>query len=1346
MNNENGQLFKGIVEDRNDPLHLGRTKVRVVGMHTHDKTILPTSDLPWAMLMVAPGSTALAPTEGTPVLVMFDDYPECQIPIVIGELPIISQDSPVNIDEFEKTPMWADEITPDGRPIPIKAEEVDGNQLGPVTGSNPALYQIPALGRQESSTAGEVLFSTLYPSFLDTGSIGGLCGLSGGLGETYSPTVNAFENLLLSAGNFSAATDAFMTISGSGGEVGVLLQGYMDGVVPFPFGGMDVSVSMPLAEGLFPFPTPDRVTFSTSIGGIFDESDDTFEFPDPPIKGLPKCCPVRLPKLPKLPKLPPLPHIYIPPLPKLPSLDDLASLIGLDNLPCIPCVPGPDTLAQIAAIQDQITYMMGAPERIAELVDSEIGVYRDAYEQNIGNIAAFVDELPVTVTFETFQDVEEGSTPPLAGAYGGPNFAGASPVIKAPENPAEDTTRFTSGSDKEVKTTPPPDWNGDSAAAQQGIQALIAAADSHSFTNEQKAALLAIVGGECGWVAKSESCQYSDPDRLCEIFQTTFKNDRQLAEHYSNWLRGNKGTREEFFNFVYDTCNNGRQLGNCQPGDGGKYYGRGFIQLTGRSNYERYAKLSGFPLDTNPDILISDPAVSAEVACLYLLDRVKGAVPTAHPEYFYAAKKAVGNNSPDIAARKLAYYEHFYGTKTPEGYRYTDVVAGNTQSPFSYDGVLAGNESGLPDHIGFQDPHKKYPRKRKKRSPETSRLARGKSKDTIVTLKQSQRTTGVPVAIHGRPWDQPPIPFGAQYPYNRIKETESGHVQEFDDTPGYERIHTYHRSGTFEEIDCNGTLVRKIVGDGYIILDRNGFISIAGDCNLTVTGNVNILCQSDANIEVAGSTELKVGGNLDVGVARDMNVAVEGNFSLWANGTMNLQSKKLAHIRSEEAMHVTTKKKLHVRSEEDMYIRSEKTLNALSIGDMFIESRTEFNLLSGEDMFVESLAKANVKTTDELLVLSDAGIDIKAAEDIRVESDANVHVKGGESIFIEGTANLNAKAGSTLNVDGGTLNLKGATSVAMSAGTVDILGNTTTKITGTTSLDLNPPSAASAAGSADSADAPDDAAEATEAEEAIPALVHGMVPPPLGIPVYPRTASLIGPEIHGEEQFMYELPSDGETAASKAIVKRSQDKEGIGNTFKGEQKGGTGGTGGGEPSPLQAQILSAGGFTADYKLSAHFNLGMMFDGGFNMKHRLVAQNGLTEQQIVANLSALCENILEPYLTVLPDGIRGLGKSWKITSGYRMGASKSDHAKGRAVDIALIAGSNRKELHHKLIQELDKLVPYDQLILEYRGKNQNWIHTGFRGNGNATFGGGTSRGMAFTMVDDKTYGQGFTLLA
>ena len=38
------ELYTGVVENRNDPLRLGRCQVRIVGLHTEDKTVLPTKD------------------------------------------------------------------------------------------------------------------------------------------------------------------------------------------------------------------------------------------------------------------------------------------------------------------------------------------------------------------------------------------------------------------------------------------------------------------------------------------------------------------------------------------------------------------------------------------------------------------------------------------------------------------------------------------------------------------------------------------------------------------------------------------------------------------------------------------------------------------------------------------------------------------------------------------------------------------------------------------------------------------------------------------------------------------------------------------------------------------------------------------------------------------------------------------------------------------------------------------------------------------------------------------------------------------------------------------------------
>jgi hypothetical protein len=237
---------------------------------------------------------------------------------------------------------------------------------------------------------------------------------------------------------------------------------------------------------------------------------------------------------------------------------------------------------------------------------------------------------------------------------------------------------------------------------------------------------------------------------------------------------------------------------------------------------------------------------------------------------------------------------------------------------------------------------------------------------------------------------------------------------------------------------------------------------------------------------------------------------------------------------------------------------------------------------------------------------------------------------------------------------------------------------------------------------------------------------------------------------------MFESSGAGGTTASKRYVSGTQQQDGISNTYQSENSNGSGGTGSGIIPENQQNILACSSFSANYRLSKHFNLGMMFDGGYNAKHKLIAQCGLTPAQIVANLSSLCENILEKYLDVLPGGIEGYNRRWVITSGYRMegvvaaSSSTSDHPTGRACDISLLGlgAADRKKALYDLIQQLDKLVPYDQLILEYAGDSA-WIHTGFRGTSSGqTFGNGagTNRKMAFTMNNHSKYGQGFILLS
>ena len=104
MGQDGFSWFVGVVEDRNDPLRLGRVRVRCLGYHTSDLRELPSTDLPWAHVMhpvtdpsmQGMGSTPSFLVEGSWVVGFFRDTQEKQQPLIIGSLPGIPDEEADN--------------------------------------------------------------------------------------------------------------------------------------------------------------------------------------------------------------------------------------------------------------------------------------------------------------------------------------------------------------------------------------------------------------------------------------------------------------------------------------------------------------------------------------------------------------------------------------------------------------------------------------------------------------------------------------------------------------------------------------------------------------------------------------------------------------------------------------------------------------------------------------------------------------------------------------------------------------------------------------------------------------------------------------------------------------------------------------------------------------------------------------------------------------------------------------------------------------------------------------------------------------------------------------------------
>jgi putative chitinase len=110
----------------------------------------------------------------------------------------------------------------------------------------------------------------------------------------------------------------------------------------------------------------------------------------------------------------------------------------------------------------------------------------------------------------------------------------------------------------------------------------------------RKAHFMAQIQAESGLIPKRESLYYTSSSRLKKIFKSPFKDKSD------SFIEGYTRNTEKLANFVYA---NRMGNGNECSGDGFKYRGGGFIQLTGKNNYEKLSKDTGIDYINNPELL-----------------------------------------------------------------------------------------------------------------------------------------------------------------------------------------------------------------------------------------------------------------------------------------------------------------------------------------------------------------------------------------------------------------------------------------------------------------------------------------------------------------------------------------------------------------------------------------------------------------------------------------------------------------------------------------------------------------------------------------------------------------------
>jgi len=108
------------------------------------------------------------------------------------------------------------------------------------------------------------------------------------------------------------------------------------------------------------------------------------------------------------------------------------------------------------------------------------------------------------------------------------------------------------------------------------------------------------------------------PERIREVFPQLktadggkYMNDAELPKLFMDDIN--------FYDLAYGhLSSSGRKMGNTEPGDGFKYRGRSYVQITYKNTYKKIGDVIKQPLVSNPELLESNPVISAEATLVYL--------------------------------------------------------------------------------------------------------------------------------------------------------------------------------------------------------------------------------------------------------------------------------------------------------------------------------------------------------------------------------------------------------------------------------------------------------------------------------------------------------------------------------------------------------------------------------------------------------------------------------------------------------------------------------------------------------------------------------------------------------
>ena len=361
--------------------------------------------------------------------------------------------------------------------------------------------------------------------------------------------------------------------------------------------------------------------------------------------------------------------------------------------------------------------------------------------------------------------------------------------------------------------------------------------------------------------------------------------------------------------------------------------------------------------------------------------------------------------------------------------------------------------------------------------PTTPRSARGiygnfaeisgpLSKYGLINQKKKWRQalgTGFGVAENPKDkWNEPDpeAMYGARYPYNHVTQSESGHLIEMDDTPGKERLHWYHRAGTFTEIGALGHRITKVVSEDFKINLMNDYHRVVGSKYENIVGKLDVVSGKYFHKCKSGVFKVEAQGDIIFdNPTADFTVKSKGIILDASGGAIVIKGRSISIEKSTGASTENTK------GSETKKVGGKYSLRA---GSMAFSSRGTTGITSGGA--INLVATDNIQESCMNLVGGLQGApsrSFKAAMgDILFETvllggvDLNVGLAGLlGSISISKLGEITLKGGGglstmTLGLTGIEISYLGLSTIKLGPTGVEIAG-LTAKMEGTTTVEVS---------------------------------------------------------------------------------------------------------------------------------------------------------------------------------------------------------------------------------------------------------------------------------------------------